>query len=204
MGIDKNTGVKQQESAVISPIYWICYIVGAQADCEPCAQGYNDLPQPKAVSQAICPVCHIQHYKAVKEAETVGDHIGEMETVPNVVQLPDDETHVEKQQQKHSTDLIPHPNVSAEEKQQCKCIRKETTVQIGKSLLEAGLNAAVHIAGYLTHSIQKSLPGVLIGNIQPEALREGVDAGLGGLQGGQSRQLQKCGHANGDHRKNAH
>ena len=78
---------------------------------------------------------------------------------------------------------------------------KDTAVKIGQSFLKVRFQTAAHVARYLTHSIQQSLPGVFTGNIQPESLREVVHTGLGSLQCRQSRQLQNGRHTNGQNRK---
>ena len=56
-------------------------------------------------------ISHIQQNKAVKEAKPIGDHIGKVESVPNIVQLPNDKAYDEKQQQEYRTDLVPDLNV---------------------------------------------------------------------------------------------
>ena len=38
----------------------------------------------------ICPICHIQKDKGQNKAESVRDHVGKMEAVPDIVQLSDD------------------------------------------------------------------------------------------------------------------
>ena len=43
----------------------------------------------------------------MEEAEPVRDHIGEVETMPDIVQLPDDEAEHKEHQQEHTADLVP-------------------------------------------------------------------------------------------------
>ena len=50
----------------------------------------------KGSAQCPGPVGHAQHHKAVQEAEPVRNHVGKVEAVPDIVQLPDDEADVEK------------------------------------------------------------------------------------------------------------
>ena len=43
-------------------------------------------------------VCHVQQHKTIQEAETIGDHIGEVEAMPDIVQLTDDKADIKEQQ----------------------------------------------------------------------------------------------------------
>lgn len=57
--------------------------------------GDHDLHRAEPPAHQPGAVGHIQHHKAVQEAEPVGDHIGKMEAVPDEIQLPDDKADVE-------------------------------------------------------------------------------------------------------------
>ena len=70
-------------------------------------------------------------------------------------------------------------------------------MQIGKSFLKGLLQTAVHIAGDLAHSIQKTHPGVLISNVQFKAFRKFIYTRLSGLQCRKGRYLQNGSHADG-------
>ena len=120
-----------------------------------------------------------------------------MEAVPDIVQLPDDKAEVEKHQQRHGADLIPEPHPFCHQVQEGQHKGAHAAVEVGKPLLEAGLNAAAHVSRHLHHGLQKSIDGIAGGDVQPEAGGEFVDAGLGGLQPCQSRKLQHRRHADG-------
>ena len=51
----------------------------------------QNFPQGETVFDGPGPVGHIQHHKAEQEAETIGDLVGKMESVPDIVQLPEQE-----------------------------------------------------------------------------------------------------------------
>ena len=65
------------------------------------------------IPECPCFVSHIQHYKTEQEAESVGDHVGEVEAVPDIVELPDDEGHHEKQQQQEGENFVPPFDIPA-------------------------------------------------------------------------------------------
>ena len=159
--------------------------------------GQQHLLQPELPAQGPCPVGHIQQHEAVQEAEAIGDHIGEVEAVPDIVQLPDDKAEVEKHQQRHGADLIPEPHPFCHQVQEGQHKGAHAAVEVGKPLLEAGLNAAAHVSRHLHHGLQKSIDGIAGGDVQPEAGGKFIDAGLGGLQPRQSRKLQHRRHADG-------
>ena len=151
--------------------------------------------------QQPAPIGHAQQHKAVQEAEAVGDHIGEVETVPDIIQLPNDKAYIKKQQQCHGANFLPGLDTPGHEIQHRKQNGAHAAVQIGQALLEVWLNGTAHIAGHLAHGIQQSQNGVGGGNVQPEAGGKGIDAGLGGLQCRKGRQLQNGRHAQSQHRK---
>ena len=124
-----------------------------------------------------------------------------MESVPDIVQLTDNEADIEKKQEYDAANSLPDFNLPAEQIQKSQEHRANTAVEIGKTFLKGGLQTAAHIAGNLPHSIQKAFPGVIGDDIQPESIREFIDAGIGILKCSQSGQFQKCGHANSQHRE---
>ena len=66
----------------------------------------NDLPWLKPAAQKPCPICHVKQNKAVNKAETVGDLVGKMEAVPDIIQMLDDEAQVQKQEHHNRTDAV--------------------------------------------------------------------------------------------------
>ena len=143
------------------------------------------------------PVGHHQQHKAIQEAEPVGNHIGEMEAVPDIVQLPQDKAHVEKQQQQQGAQLVPPLDIPGQQEEDAQQNAAHAAVQIGKPLFEAGLDAAAHIPRHLAHGIQQTHQVIFGGDVQPEAGGKFVHAGLGGSQGGHGRHGQKGAHAQG-------
>ena len=117
--------------------------------------------------------------------------------MPDVVQLPDDEAQGEKQQQPYGADLIPEPDLLGHQEEPAEHQGDHAAVDIGQTLFEVGLQGPAQVPRHLPHGIQQPLPVVGGGNVQPEAPGEGVDAGLGGLQRRQGRQLQNGRHADG-------
>ena len=197
MGIQQHKQIQQQERTVVGQVHGVQPGIGAGGKPQGKHPGCQDLPDFKFLFDKICPVSHIQQHKAVKEAEPVGDHVGKMEAVPDIVQLADNEADIEKGQQEQATDLVPQTDPPVEEEQNTKGVGKQAAVNIRQTFLKAGFQAAVHIAGNLAHGVQEASPGVFVGDVQPESFRETVDTGLGGLQGGHSGQLQECGHTDG-------
>ena len=124
-----------------------------------------------------------------------------METVPDIVQLTDDEADHEKQQHAHCAELVPQLHLGGSQVQESKHHGADAAVYVGQTLLPGRLDAAAHIARHLTHGVQKTSPGVFIGDVQPEALGELVDTGLGGLQCRIGGKLQKGGHTDGQQRE---
>ena len=161
------------------------------------------MPNLEILTQHPCTVCGIQHNKAVEKTETIGDLVCEMESVPNIIQLTENEADVQKDKHQTGTDLITHLNALAGQEQKCQNIRGQTAVDVGKAFLISGGHQHIAVASHLTHGIKNAFPCMLIRNVQPELLGELVDAGLGGLQCGQRRQLQKCSHADGEDGKQA-
>ena len=157
--------------------------------------GDHDLHRAELPAHQPCAVGHVQHHEAVQEAEPIGDHIGKMEAVPDEIQLPDDEAHVEKQQQDHGAALVPALDVLRHEIQEHQQDAENTAVKIGQSFLEGRLDAAAHVPRHLPHGVQKPLDGVLLGDVQPETGGEIVHAGLGSLQGRQRREGQNGSHS---------
>ena len=161
----------------------------------------HDLHRAEPPAHQPGAVGHVQHHKAVQEAEAVGDHIGKVEAVPDEVQLPDDEADVEKQQQPHGAAFVPAPDVLRHQVQEHQQNAENAAVHIGQAFLEGRLDAAAHVPRHLPHGVQKPLEGILLGDVQPEAGGEIVHAGLGGLQGRQRREGQNGGHSQRQHRK---
>ena len=152
----------------------------------------------KGSAQCPGPVGHEQHHKAVQEAEPVGNHVGKVEAVPDIVQLPDDEADIEEQQQPHGADLIPKPHFLRHQVQEHEKYTDNAAVQIWQSLLEGRLQTAAHVSRHLTHGVQQTQNRVLLGDVQPEGSREFVHAGLGAAQSRQSRDGENRGHADGN------
>ena len=121
--------------------------------------------------------------------------------MPDIIQLADNEADVKEQQQAHCADLVPDLHILAHQVQEAQKDRTYTCIDIGQTFLEVQFHTAGHIARHLTHGIQEAFPGIIVCNIQVEALGELVDAGLGGLQGSQGGQFQNGGHADGQQRE---
>ena len=124
-----------------------------------------------------------------------------MESMPDIVQLADDKAGIEEQQQNQRADFVPESDVPCQQVEHHQKYADDAAVHIGKAFLEVGFNGAAHVARYLPHSIQQTLPVVLLGNVQPEAGGEFVDRRLGRLQRRKGRQLQNRRHANGKDRE---
>ena len=88
-GIDENGQIKQEENQIICDIDRISKAFRTDQYCQCKNTGHNHLPQLEVAPHQISSVRHIQQHKAVEEAETIGDHICKMETMPNIIQLPD-------------------------------------------------------------------------------------------------------------------
>ena len=128
VGIDQNEQIQQHKRAVVGQVHGVEPIVCAKQKPDSQNTGAENLPEPERIPLQIGPVSHVKHHKAVQEAEPVGDHIGKVEAVPNVVQLPDDKADIEKQQQKDSTDLILRPDVFPKEEEDREGVGKESAV----------------------------------------------------------------------------
>ena len=148
-----------------------------------------------------CPVSHIEQRKTEQEAEAVGNHIGKVEAVPDVVQLTQNETEHKEQQQKHGANLIAQLHIPGCQVQKAQQNAAHTGVQIRQTLLEGRFYAAAHIARHLAHGFQQTLPGILTRDIHTETLGELIDAGLGCLQSGIGRQFQNRRHADCEYGK---
>ena len=156
------------------------------------------MSRPEPPPQKPAPVGHIQQHKAVEKAEPVRDHIGEMEPVPDIVQLPDEKAQHKEQQKTHAAELVPELYLLCHQEQPGQQDGAHAAVEVGQSFLKIGLQPAAHIARHLTHGIQQALEGVLCGDVHAEPLGELIDAGLGGLQGRQGGHFQNGRHADGE------
>ena len=126
-----------------------------------------------------------------------------METVPDIVQLPDDKTGIEKQQQSYCADFVPETDLFRQQIQHHQKHADNAAVYIGQTFLKIRFQSAAHIACHLPHGIQQTLQIVLLGNVQPETGGEFIHHRLGGLQRPQGRQFQNRRHADGKSRKHS-
>ena len=217
LSVEQAAGKDDQEAEVIQGIYGNLQrdteglsglggsqIVGAAQQRHRKQGCRRDMPYGKPAPQQPGPVGHIQQHEAVEKAEPVGNHIGKVEPMPDIVQLPDDEAQHEKQQQKYTAQLVPQLHFLCNQEQEGQLNGEYAAVDVGQALFEVGFQSTAHIAGHLPHGIQQSLPGIFRGDVQPEAFGKGVDTGLGGLKCRQSRYLQNGGHADGKQGKRRH
>ena len=119
LGIAQKEKVQEEENQVVGKENRIVALIGAKENAQGQNAGEKDLPKSELMPCQKCPVCHIQRHEAEQEAEPIGDHVGEVEAVPNVVQLPENKADHEEQQQEHGTDLVPNPDTPGEEKEKC-------------------------------------------------------------------------------------
>ena len=124
--------------------------------------------------------------------------------MPDIVELADDKAEIKKQQQKYRAQLVPQLYLPCHKVQKAQQNAAHAAVQVGKPLLERGLQAAAHVARHLAHGIQKPQKRIGRGDIQPEALWKIVYAGLCGLQRRQGRKGQHGSHADGNGGKHRH
>ena len=201
LAIEQACGVEHQEGCIECQKFRIQPGIGAGHNSGGQHRRPDGLPGLELIAHQPGSVCHIEHHKAVQEAEPVGDHVGKMEAVPDIVQLPDDKADIEEQQQRHAAQLVPELHLAGQQVQHCQHNTAHTAVHIGQAFLEIQLHSAGHIARHLAHGIQQALPGVFVRDIQAEGSGKLVDAGLGSLQRGKGRQGQQRGHGNGQGRK---
>ena len=210
LAIEQRPGKGQQEAKIIDKIYMELQghpkklhaldrqgIIGAAQQGPSEQRRRQNVPWGEPPPEKPAPVGHIQEHKAEQEAEPVGNHIGEMEAMPDIVQLPDDKAKHKEQQQGDAANFIPQLYLLCHQKQERQLHGKNTAVEIGQALFEVGLQGTAHVARHLAHGIHKALEGILRSDVQPEALGKGVDAGLGGLQRRQGGKLQNGRHADG-------
>ena len=198
-------GIRRQEADLAGKK--LCKVgegFAAEKDVQAQDSANDNLPGLELAPQQPGPVSHHQQHKAEEETEAVGNHIGEVEAVPDVVQLAENKAQAEKQQKPQAAQLVPEVNLGTGEKHHGKQCGNHAAVQVGQTLLEGGGDAAVHVSRHLAHGIQKPQPGVFVGDVQLEPLGELVHGRLGGLQGRQGRQFQNGGHGNGNDRKKRH
>ena len=121
--------------------------------------------------------------------------------MPDIVQLADDKTGIEKQQQNDSTNFIPQPDLFCQKIQHHQKDTDDAAVHIGQAFFKIGLDGTAHIARHLPHGIQQSLQVVFLGNIQAEACWKFINNRLCGLQRPESGQFQNGGHSDGQNRE---
>ena len=101
----------------------------------------------------------------MQKAEPVGNHIGEMESVPDIVQLSDNKADIKEQEQGNGADFISDPHTLTEQVQHSQDNGKDTAIQVGQTFFKRGGNTAVGIAGNFCHSFKQTNPVVLSGHI---------------------------------------
>ncbi len=78
-----------------------------------------------------------------------------MEAVPDIVQLPDDEAEIEKDQQENRADLIFFGHIPGQKIEHHEHDAENAAVDIGQTLFEIGLNGAAHVPRHLAHGVQQ-------------------------------------------------
>ena len=206
--------IENQENAVVNDIegnlqgalpqlqgHGGSHVLAAGQNRGPQGRSCQNMPGLEGPPQEPGPVGHVQHHKAVQEAEAVGNHIGEVEAVPDVVQLPDDKAHVKEEEQSHGAELVPELYLLRQKEQHHENDAENTAVDVGQALFEIGLDGAAHVPRHLNHGAEKAHKRILLGDVQPEACGEFIDARLGGLERCQGRKLQDRRHADGNGRE---
>ena len=116
--------------------------------------GGQDLPEAEFAAQQPGPIGHIQQNKAEEETESVGDLVGEVEAVPDIIQLAENEAGDKQQQKCQTAQLVPQIDLAGQQEQQGKRNGKDTAVQIRQTVDEGGGDGGTHIAGYLSHAVE--------------------------------------------------
>ena len=94
------------------------------------------MPKLYGATQQVGFVAHIQQHEREKKTEAIGDHIGKMETVPNIIQPTDGKAHIDKHQKTCGANLVALADLRIEQIQESQRGGKNTAVNIGKTFFK--------------------------------------------------------------------
>ena len=151
--INENAQKQQEQGNVVGKENERKAFVGAKHQAKAQNACNDELPEFEAVTDDPGPVSHIQHDKAEQKAEAIGDHISEVEAVPDIVKLADQHAEHEENQQKDAANLVPKLYFFCGKEQEAEHDSSDTAIQVRQALFQAVQMSTADIAGDLTHTV---------------------------------------------------
>ena len=122
--------------------------------------GKGDPPPADGVQLRIGAAAHIDDREAPQEAEPEGQHIREVEAVPDIVERPEQEAAPEEKEQQNGENTLPERNAAAEQIEDCKDQRDKAAGNVRQALHRGRHDAVRSIGQHLPEAAQRHQEGL--------------------------------------------